>query len=120
MDVAAGRRHLREAEDAGGGKKADMSTRLNLLSLLQRCQDDTLEILGASAASRLSHWQQYAEDQSKLVRFIHDRLLMTRENGYTLERMGKLSLERIVVHHHPKLFTQEDIEIAQATLGGKV
>ncbi|MEK7409032.1 MAG: hypothetical protein AAB225_28545 [Acidobacteriota bacterium] len=45
---------------------------------------------------------------------------MSRQNGYKLEQNGKLSLERIVAHHHPGLFTSEDIEVARATLEGKV
>ena len=54
------------------------------------------------------------------MRFIHDRLLISRENGYALEKRGKLSLEAIVVRELPQLFSKDDIEIASATLAGIV
>mgnify|MGYP001590546331 CR=1 len=92
----------------------------SLVSLLDRCQRDTLEVLGVGAAGRLANWQRYADDRDRLVRFIRERLLVSRQNGYKLEQNGKLSLERIVAHHHPGLFTSEDIEVARATLEGKV
>jgi hypothetical protein len=87
---------------------------------MERCQRDTLDTLGAGAAGRLANWQRYESDQTALVRFIHDRLLVSRENGYALEMQGRLSLEAIVVRELPELFCKDDIEIASATLAGKV
>lgn len=91
-----------------------------LVSLMERCQSDTRDTLGAGAAGRLANWQRYESDQTALVRFIHDRLLISRENGYALEKRGKLSLEAIVVRELPQLFSKDDIEIASATLAGIV
>jgi hypothetical protein len=55
-----------------------------------------------------------------LIRFIQERLLTSRANGYALELRGRVSLESIVVRELPHLFRSEDIEIATATLGGLV
>lgn len=87
---------------------------------MQQCQDDTFDVIGAGAANRLSHWQKYQFDQPRLIRFIQERLRKeSRENGRKLELAGKLSLERIVVHHSSDLFTEEDIVWATATLNGQ-
>ncbi len=94
-------------------------TTADLLRLVQQCQDDTFDVIGTGAANRLSHWQEYQFDQPRLIRFIQERLRKeSRENGRKLELAGKLSLERIVVHLHPDLFTEEDIVWATATLSG--
>jgi len=85
---------------------------------MERCQDDTLEVLGSGAAGRLGNWQRYEDDLEALVNFIRERLLHTRENGYALEQKHRLSLERIVVHECPELFSVEDRQIAEATLAG--
>lgn len=86
-----------------------------LVSLMESCQRDTLAVLGGGAAGRLANWQRHETDLVSLINFVHDRLLTSRENGYALERHGKVSLESIVVRELPHLFSGEDIEIATAT-----
>jgi hypothetical protein len=89
-----------------------------IITLLQKCQNDTLAVLGAGAAGRLAHWQEHAGDLSGLIRFIQDRIHGdTRENGWRLEQAKKLSLERIVIDHIPHLFAPTDIQTARETLG---
>lgn len=86
---------------------------------MNRCQEDTLKILGAGPAARLANWQKYASGQVRLIRFIKDRLRSERrENGRKLELAKGLSLERIVVYHCPELFDPDDIEWTKATLSG--
>jgi hypothetical protein len=91
-----------------------------LISLMETCQRDTLDVLGSGAAWRLANWQRNKTSLASLVRFIQDQLLTSRENGYALERRGRVSLESIVVRELPHLFCKGDIEIATATLGGLV
>jgi len=89
-----------------------------LVRLMEQCQGDTFEVLGAGAAGRLANWQRYENDQQALHRFICERLLVSRENGHLLEKRGRLSLEAIVVRELPELFGPDEIEIAKATLAG--
>jgi hypothetical protein len=89
-----------------------------LVSLMETCQADTLRLLNIGAAARLANWQRYEDDQEALVRFVHDRLLLSRANGYRLELKSGLSLERIVAYECPEIFSAEDREIALATLSG--
>ena len=91
-----------------------------LVSLMKDCQRDTLDILGSGAAGRLANWQKHEADLASLVKFIQDRLLTSRENGYVLERNNRVSLESIVVRELPHLFRKDDIEVATATLEGVV
>jgi hypothetical protein len=79
---------------------------------MDQCEKDTLNALGSGAAARLANWQRYETDLNALVKFIHDRLLKTRENGYALEEQRLLSLEAIAVRELPELFSKEDIQIA--------
>ena len=90
-----------------------------LTALMDQCQSDTFHVL-PQAATRPANWQRHQSDLESLVRFIHDRLLNSRENGYKLEKAGRLSLEAIVAREMPHLFSQDDIEIAKATLAGIV
>ena len=90
------------------------------VSLMETCQRDTLDVLRGGTAGRLANWQRHETSLDSLVKFIHDRLLTSRENGYALERRGRVSLESIVVRELPHLFSREDIEIATATLSGQV
>ena len=100
-------------------KSQEPMTLPRLGALMERCQKDTLEILGQRAAGRLANWQRYESDLEGLVKFIKKRLLSeSRENGRKLEISKKLSLERIVVYHFPELFDPDDIELAKATLEG--
>ncbi len=90
-----------------------------LVRLMERCQADTLEVLGSGAAARLANWQKYESDLGRLTHFIGERLRSeSRENGRKLELRNKLSLERIVAYHCPQLFSQDDIQWALATLQG--
>jgi hypothetical protein len=91
-----------------------------LISLMETCQRDTLDVLGRGAAGRLANWQRHEGDLTSLMKFIRDSLLTSRENGYALERHGRVSLESIVVRELPHRFHAEDIEIAAATLNGLV
>ena len=89
----------------------------DLVALLIQCQHDTLEILGTGAAGRLAYWESYRDDHDRLVKFVQDRIHSdTWENGATLERNGRLSLERIVVQCGPETFTPSDIDRAAETL----
>jgi len=89
----------------------------DLVSLMIQCQRDTLDILGAGAAERLSNWENHRGDQQRLVKFIHDRINSdTWENGAKLELNKRLSLERIVVQCGTNIFGARDIERAEETL----
>jgi hypothetical protein len=90
----------------------------DLVALLQRCEDDTLEFLGYGAAQRLGHWRNYAGSQEALVEYIQ-RLLWGEhcQNGKRLDDQGGLSLERIVLDHCPELFEDSDKQQARRTLG---
>ena len=89
-----------------------------LISLMEMCERDTLDLLGRAATERLAYWQTHKTNLVSLVGFIRDRLLTRRQNGYALERHGKISLESIVARQLPHLFCENDIEIATATLRG--
>lgn len=87
-----------------------------LVALMNECERDTLAALGGPAAQRLANWQRHQHDLPALVKFIHDRLIHTPESGRALELRSLLSLERIVAYKLPKLFSEEDIEVAKFTL----
>jgi len=89
-----------------------------LVALMDKCQRDTLSALGGRAAQRLANWQRHEGDLRALVRFVHERLMNTPESGYALEMRSLLSLERIVAHEMPHLFSTEDIQVAKFTLRG--
>jgi hypothetical protein len=88
-----------------------------LIELLTRCEQDTRRFLGEGAARRLGNWRRYASSEYELIQYI-ERLLWGEncENGYKLEQMGGLSLERIVLDHCPDEFTDSDSEQARRTL----
>ena len=90
----------------------------DLLSLLARCEEDTARLLDQGAANRLANWRRYTDNQDKLVVFVQ-RVLRgdSRHNGWELDKIGGLSLERIVIEHCPEFFTQDDICEAKQTLG---
>ncbi|HEV8039028.1 MAG TPA: hypothetical protein VGP62_09205 [Bryobacteraceae bacterium] len=99
---------------------AESKDLIRLVSLMEQCQRDTHEILGPGAAGRLANWQRHESNLPSLVKFIHDRLLTSRENGYSLERNKRVSLESIVVRELSHRFCKDDIEVATATLSGLV
>jgi len=83
---------------------------------LAQCEEHTREILGARVANRLAVWNQYHEGE--LIQFIQ-RVIRNNDNltnGWELDRQGKMSIESIVILN-PELFTGEDIQIANRTLG---
>ena len=90
----------------------------DLVSLLQRCEDDTRRLLGHLAAQRLGNWRKHASSQTELTEYIQ-RLLWGEHcaNGRKLDQQGGLSLERIVLDHMPHLFSEPDRDQARRTLG---
>ena len=91
----------------------------DLAGLLRRCEEDTRKLLSVKAAARLAQWRTHAEDsEAALIQYVQ-RLLRGehRVNGWDLDRQGGLSLEIIVLDHRPDLFTDEDRQVARATLG---
>jgi len=90
----------------------------DLVILLQRCEEDTRQLLGPLAARRLGNWRTHAASMPALVEYVQ-RLLWGEHcaNGKRLDRQGGLSLERIVLDHLPNLFTEHDHEQARRTLG---
>ncbi len=89
-----------------------------LVSLLQQCENDTRRFLGPLPAQRLGNWRKHSWSQTALVEYAE--LLLWGEhcvNGRKLDQQGGLSLERIVLDHLPKLFTEPDREQAKRTLG---
>jgi hypothetical protein len=78
---------------------------------------DTLEILGEGAAGRLAYWENYRSDLPGLVKFIQERIHSEKwENGATLERNKRVSLEHIVIELGADIFTAEDIKRARDTI----
>jgi hypothetical protein len=69
----------------------------DLVTLLQRCEDDTRRQLGHLAAQRLGNWRKHASSQTALIEYV-ERLLWGEHcaNGRKLDEQGGLSLERIV------------------------
>jgi hypothetical protein len=90
----------------------------NLIGELERCQADTLRILGDGPATRLANWRRYESDPAELVNFIQ-RVLhgKNRSNGWELDRQGGRSLERIVLDCGCPPFTEDNVRIAKETLG---
>jgi hypothetical protein len=89
-----------------------------LVTLLQRCEDDTRRLLGSLAAQRLGNWRKHASSPKTLTEYVQ-RLLWGEHcaNGRKLDQQGGLSLERIVLDHLPNLFTEPDRQQAKRTLG---
>jgi hypothetical protein len=75
-------------------------------------------LLNDGAAQRLAMWQRYEDDPHELVKFVQ-RVLRGphRINGWELNLKGGRSLERIVIDCGSPIFTNEDIQLAQETLG---
>jgi hypothetical protein len=90
----------------------------DLVTLLQRCEDDTRQLLGNLAAQRLGNWRKHVSSATALIEYVQ-RLLWGEHcvNGRKLDQQGGLSLERIVLDHVPNLFTEPDREQAKRTLG---
>ena len=102
-----------EAEgEAGAGKQT-------IEQLLEKCEKDTRSYLGFSAAAVLSTWRQMAAySQPDLLRFLKEWLRRSDATRIRLmDREGGLSVERIVLDHHPGLFSPEDQRVAKKSLG---
>jgi hypothetical protein len=86
----------------------------DLLSLLQRCENDTRRLLGPLAAQRLGNWRKHDASQVALIEYVQ-RLLWGEHcvNGRKLDQEGGLSLERVVLDHLPNLVTEPDRQQAE-------
>lgn len=91
---------------------------MSLERFLAMCQEDTMRLINPGAAARLSYWRNYQTD-SERVAFVK-RMIRNehaRENGSAIDDADGVSLESIVLDHVPKLFDDDDKEIAAYTLG---
>lgn len=88
-----------------------------LVEQLERCEADTLRLLGPAFARRLQHWRRYRDDPVRLAAFVRDCLYRTSVNGWALHQKGGLSLEAIAIGFGPPLFTRQDVDHARGTLG---
>ncbi len=88
-----------------------------LVELMEKCEEDTRKMVSIQAAIRLMNWRKYKKDSAMLVQYIQRVIRNNRKNGWILEKCGGLSLERIVINHHPEQFTEEDITVARTNLG---
>ncbi len=88
-----------------------------LLVQLERCEAETVQLLGPAYIKRLQQWRRYRADPLKLAAFIRDCLRRTSVNGWALHQKGGLSLEAIVIAFGPPLFTKQDVDHARETLG---
>lgn len=95
----------------------EASAMATLIELMQKCEEDTKEMVSVGAAVRLAAWRKYKDDMEMLVQFIQRVIRHNRRNGWELERQGGLSLERIILDHTTELFTEEDRLVAKANLG---
>ena len=89
----------------------------SLIAQLERCESDTVRLLGPTYTKRLLHWRRHREDPVKLAAFIRDCLHRTSVNGWALHQKGGLSLEAITIAFGPPLFTKQDVDHARETLG---
>ncbi len=97
---------------------ADTSLALeSLVVQLERCESDTLRLLGPTYNKRLQQWRRYREDPVRLAAFMRDCLRRTSVNGWALHQKGGLSLEAIAIGFGPPLFTKQDVDHARETLG---
>ena len=88
-----------------------------LIELLEQCEQDTCRLLRSGAAVRLRHWRDHTSSEPKLIEYVQKLLWGEhRENGYKLDQMGGLSLERIVLDRCPEMFPDADKEQARRTL----
>lgn len=97
-----------------------VDTALALASLvvqLERCEADTLRLLGSGYVRRLQQWRRYRDDPVKMAAFIRDCLHRTSVNGWALHQKGGLSLEAIAIGFGPPLFSKQDVDHARETLG---
>jgi hypothetical protein len=88
-----------------------------LVTQLERCESDSIRLLGPTYIKRLQQWRRYRDDPVKLAAFIRDCLHRSSVNGWALHQKGGLSLESIVVAFGPPLFSKQDVDHARETLG---
>ena len=86
--------------------------------LLERCQEDTKRLINPGAAARLSRWRS-CQTEEECVQFIKGliRKQAGKENGWSIDQAGGVSLESIVLDHESALFDDKDKKIAAQTLG---
>jgi len=89
-----------------------------LVTLIQKCEDDTRRLLGHLAAERLGNWRRHTQSERSLIEYVVQLLWGEHcQNGRRIDQQGGLSLERIVLDHCPELFSEADREQAKRTLG---
>lgn len=75
----------------------------DLMTLLQRCEDDSRRLLGPLAAQRLGNWQRDASSQTDLIEYVQ-RLLWgstaPMERGWT---------SRVVFHKALRIFEEKQV-----------
>ena len=90
-----------------------------LVELMTQCEFDTRAVCGARPANRLHAWRNHQHNEVELITFIRRciRNPQGQANGFRLCEAGRLSLEEIVLRQRPELFSEEDRQVAIATLG---
>ena len=89
----------------------------SLVAQLERCESDTVRLLGPSYVKRVQHWRRLRDDPVKLATFIRDCLHRSSVTGWALHQKGGLTLEAIAISFGPPLFTTQDVDHARGTLG---
>lgn len=87
-----------------------------LVVQLERCEGDTVRLLGPQYIKRFAHWRRYRAEAGPLLTFIRDCLRRTSVTGWALHQKGGLSLEAIAIAMGPPLFSASDVDHARATL----
>ena len=88
-----------------------------LVAQLERCEADTVRLLGPGYIKRMQHWRRHRGDAQKLAAFVRDCLHRTSVTGWALHQKGGLTLEAIAISFGPPLFTKQDVDHARETLG---
>lgn len=88
-----------------------------LIVELERCESDTLRLLGPSYIKRMQQWRRYRDDPVRLAAFVRDCLHRTSVTGWALHQKGGLTLEAIAIGFGAPLFTKQDVDHARETLG---
>lgn len=89
----------------------------SLVAQLERCESDSVRLLGPVSAKRLQQWRRYQHDPVRLAAFIRDCLRRTSVTGWALHQKGGLSLEAIAIAFGAPLFSKQDVDHARETLG---
>ena len=89
----------------------------SLVAELERCENDTVRLLGPTSIKRMLHWRRHRDDPIKLAAFVRDCLHRTSVTGWALHQKGGLTLEAIAISFGPPLFSKQDVDHARETLG---